>query len=361
MNPSLTRRHLLYLLGFMVICLLLNFGADLLSDAVQGKWDEPDMVSKNLEEFGVFVLMNLVMLPVMVLLAWGVARRMLLPLRQIAETAQEICCGRLNARVETPRSDDELGQLATQLNLAFDRYDAVVDRQRRFTSNAAHQLRTPLASLRSAGEVALQRDRGASEYRETIEEMLEQTVGLSRLVEQLMELAALEQENRDLPMADLDLRAVATKVAEDYLPVCEERAIALTHEFDDPLSMRGNEVLLEQMVANLVDNAVRHAPRQGRVGLSGGRGPHGKLRLVVSDDGPGIPPEERSGVFQRFEQAGHPGPGRGRHGLGLSIVREIARVHQGSVLVEESPWGGASFVVSLPVEPENEANPANVE
>jgi two-component system sensor histidine kinase TctE len=232
------------------------------------------------------------------------------------------------------------------LNLAFERYHGVVAQMQRFNSNAAHQLRTPLAALRTGGEVALQRARTAGEYREVIATMLERTAVMSRLVEQLLELAALEARPGREAFSEFVAAPHLRRVVDDFAVLVEQRRITLTLDLDPAIRVRGDAVLLEQVAANILDNALRFTPEGGVIAVHLQAWDEQNVALWIEDSGPGIPEAERQAVFERFEQGRR--PDTTHTGLGLAIVAEIARVHGGSVFATAACLGGARVGVALP-------------
>lgn len=287
------------------------------------------------------------LLPFLLIPAWWISRRMLTPIHAISDTAQRIGRGSFDERIDTTlMPDDETLALARCINGAFDRYRDAVDRLDRFIGDAAHQLRTPLAAVRTAGEVAAAQSRTPEEYRESLGDILESLARLSRLVEQMLMLARLRSDELLRHFAPVDLADVVRRTCETYALVCEDRGVCLSlHVPDSACTMTGNQDLLQEMLGNLVDNATKHTPDGGRIDVSVREGSDAH-RLTVKDTGPGISPEEIERVFSRFQRgkAGNPSG----TGLGLALVVEIARAHGGQVAVErESDWG-AVFVVRLP-------------
>ena len=162
----------------------------------------------------------------------------------------------------------------------------------------------------------------------------------------MLELPRLEQPEAVERFGQVEMVQVVGKVLDDFSPLCEEKGITCTLDAPPSLPCLGNDVLLEQMLANLVENALRFTPRQGRivVRLAAARPNH--VVLAIVDSGPGVPPAERAQVFNRFERGDHPQPGH--HGLGLAIVQEIVRLHSGRIQLTDGDLGGACFTITLP-------------
>jgi signal transduction histidine kinase len=213
--------------------------------------------------------------------------------------------------------------------------------QRRFMADASHELRTPVAILQGELDVTLSRgDRSADEYRASMEVMRKTARRLTRIVRDLFLLARGDAKQYPLNDGRFYLDEVIAQTVRTFRTVASERGIALSEEHESGLMMSGDEDLIERMAGNLIDNAIRHA--RGRVLVRCGVS-RGEYRIEVSDDGPGIAPELRERIFERFFR-GEPS----RSGLGLPIARWIAEAHGGRVWLEQSDQSGSAFSVSLP-------------
>jgi signal transduction histidine kinase len=283
-----------------------------------------------------------VLLVVVALLTWLVVGRALRPVDTIRREVDAIGPAELDRRVAEPPTDDEVGRLARTMNRMLARLDGAARAQRRFVSDASHELRSPLASIRQHAEVARAHpDRlGDGELADVVltegarlQDLVEQLLLLTRLDEGALALARRPVDLDDLVLADARRLKDAGAVAVDTAGVTATR-------YDS------DERMLARLTRNLADNAARHA--SSRVALAVRRDGD-RVELTVDDDGAGIPAGERERVFERFMRLDE---GRARDaggsGLGLAIVAEIARAHGGSVRVTDSPLGGARFTVSLP-------------
>lgn len=276
-----------------------------------------------------------------------VTRSSLRPVAEILESARRLGGERLDQRIPVRGTGDEFDQIAEVMNEALARIESAVVALRRYSLDAAHQLRTPLTVLRSRIEVALRSEAERADPEHLLEELLEDVVQLGEMVDAMLSLArsagGLEPEQRQ-PVA---LEPVLEAVADFFGPFAEEQGKKLECVMNGRGTVLGDETWLHQLFVNLVDNAVRYtAPGDLiTVELETGAG-HATVR--VRDSGPGIPPAERSTVFERFHRVAPGGPVRGA-GLGLALAREIATVHGGSVWAESTPGGGATFCVRLPL------------
>ena len=272
---------------------------------------------------------------------WVVATRALAPVERIRSEVEQISGDRLDRRVPEPHSRDEIRRLAQTMNEMLGRLEDSRSRQQQFVADASHELRSPLASIRQTAEVARAHP-GALPEGELVDAVLEESARMQRLVEQLLLLTRADEgvvsrATHDVDLDDLAL-AEARRVGRSGLDV-ETTGVAAGR-------VRGDQTALAQVVRNLVDNAARHADEAMSVTVrEGGAG----VELIVEDDGPGIPEDQRRRVFERFVRLDEArARDSGGSGLGLAIVKEIVAAHGGSVAVSSSDLGGARFVVRLP-------------
>lgn len=298
------------------------------------------------EEFLIIVSLGVLMLPVVLALAWDVSRRMLRPVRNMAETAQRISEGTLTERIPVPETADEMSSLAHTLNSAFERFQVAVRRLEQFSSDASHQLRNPLMGLRGSGEIALQRERTPAEYRETIAGMLEEADRLNRVVSQLLAMARLDAARLRADFAPQDAAEIVRRVLDLRRPQASAKNLTLEEKSPGRVPVSVNRTLLMEALANLLDNAIRHSPIGGSITVETRVGPDQAV-LAVLDQGPGIPAERLAALFSRFRRGDHTDP----HGtgIGLSITSEIMHLHQGELSARNRPEGGAEFTLRLPL------------
>ncbi|MEJ3744422.1 HAMP domain-containing sensor histidine kinase [Actinomycetes bacterium KLBMP 9797] len=283
-------------------------------------------------------------------LGWLIAGRLLQPLQRVTETARRIADAPaadrgLHERIALDGPRDEVRELADTFDIMLERLDHSFDGQRRFIANASHELRTPLTLNRALLEVAVHR-RGASvETRQLGETLLEINGRHERLIDGLLLLARSERvltEHSYVDLADV-VEHVAAQLPAGKVTVLTDAAEAPT---------TGNPVLLERLVQNLVENAVRYnVPDDGWVGVRTGSTPDGAVELVVSNTGPVVPRYEIPDLFEPFRRLGEERtaaavPGAG---LGLSIVRAVARAHGGDVRADPRDGGGLTVTVTLPL------------
>jgi len=265
--------------------------------------------------------------------------------QKIAEVAQRVAAGDLAARVQPHSGDHELAKLGRNIDEMIGRLEVLVESQQRFIALAAHELRMPLTTLYGELALALRRSRDAESYRTTIGEALDSTRKLKQLADDLLTLARIGAERMGKSVASI--RDVVQAAESQVLAQAKERGIELTITGDDR-AVVGDAGDLERLVRNLLENAVRHSPQGSRVAIE--IATHAdRVSVAVSDEGPGILPEEREKIFEPFYR-GHGDAERSSDGagLGLAIVRQIARAHGADVaLVPTANGKGARFEVSL--------------
>jgi signal transduction histidine kinase len=289
-----------------------------------------------------------------VLAGWLVAGRMLRPVRTITRTARRISSTSLHERLALDGPEDELKELGDTLDDLFGRLGAAFEAQRRFVANASHELRTPLTRERTLIQVALGDPSTSDIWRSTGHELLASNREQETLIEALLTLASSEgglDRRERIDLAEI-CRAVLARPGRDSarLGVRVETAIS-------PAPLEGDPVLLERLVANLVDNANRHNLAGGRVHISTDRAQRGAV-LTVTNSGPLIPPDQIDRLFQPFQRLEPRRTHRKNgHGLGLSIVRAIATAHQASVTAHPLPQGGLCITVAFPQPAKPNAEP----
>lgn len=274
-----------------------------------------------------------VALPLLAVLIWLAIRVGLRPLTGLAREVSVRTSEHLEP-VTAPDLPLEVRPLVDQLNGLLNRIEQSLARERRFTADAAHELRTPIAAIKAQAQVARSAT-GDAERARALDNVVRGTDRAARLVEQLLTLARLEGEARG-SFEPCVLLEIARDAVAELAPAMIEHGIAVEVDGDATASVRAMRALLHVLVRNLLDNAARHAQGAEHVRVSVER--LGDIvELQVSDDGPGIAPGERARVFERFHRL--PDAGEGGSGLGLSIVQHIAELHGGTVALEEAPGG----------------------
>ena len=278
---------------------------------------------------------------------WWVATRAIRPIEDISATAVKIAAGDLSQRISAADTDNELGRLAAVLNSTFARLEAAFAQQQQFTSDAAHELRTPITVMLTQTQTALNRERGAAEYRATVEACQRAAQRMRKLMESLLELARLEAGQETLQRVPFDLSKTVGDCVEFVRPLAETRRLEI-HCAVPALPCVGDAERMSQVVTNLLGNALEYNQQFGEVRITGER-QSGTVILRVSNSGPGIAAEDLPRIFERFYRADKARSGSGGHtGLGLAISKAIVEAHGGSLEAASQPGAGATFTVRLP-------------
>jgi heavy metal sensor kinase len=278
---------------------------------------------------------------------WFLARQSLAPVAAMAERARKIGVENLSGRLPVANPRDELGQLAETFNDLLGRLEASLTQQRQFMADASHELRTPVATSRTAASVALQQPhRDENEYRETLAIVEQQTVRLSRVVDDMFTLARADAGNYPVRRTPMYLDEVVDDVVRAARVLATTKEVAIDLATTRSAAFTGDEDLVRRLVVNLLDNAVRHGPAGSTVKIDLQRTREGYV-ISITDQGPGIPAEIQERIFERFYR-GDTARARGERpdggaGLGLALARWIANVHDGDVTLESSSAPGTTF------------------
>jgi signal transduction histidine kinase len=277
-----------------------------------------------------------------------VSRGILSRIDAVTAAARSIMSGNLSNRIPTSGSADEFDRLGASLNAMLDRIEELMLGLKQVSDNIAHDLKTPLHRLRTRAETALRSETSPEKLREALTAIIEESDSLIHTFDALLSIARLEAGSRSETFGAFDLCEVVRDVCELYEPLAEEKGLAFRVDCLPNLVIQGEKQLVGQAVANLLDNAIKYAGEDrslegtpeadaGVVSI-GVRNGDASAEIVVADRGPGIPPEDRERVLQRFTrlQASRSIPGSG---LGLSLVSAVARLHSGAVILEDNAPG----------------------
>jgi heavy metal sensor kinase len=302
------------------------------------------------------VLVVLVLgLPVVVVLAgiggYVLARRALMPIDHLASEARRITADRLHERLSVPNQHDEIGRLAAVINDAFARLESSFDQLRRFTADASHELRTPLSVIRGIGEAGLGETRTPAEYKEAMGSMLEEVDRLTNLVDTLLRLSHGDAGTVRLTRSAVDLGQLTREVVSSLGILAEERGQRLTIDVTEGMSVTADRLVLREAITNVIDNAIKYSPRGASIDIHA----HAdgiRARLNITDEGPGIAPEDRERIFDRFFRLDEArSRDSGGAGLGLAIAKWAVEVNGGRISAEGGAHGGSVFHIELPIAP----------
>ena len=280
---------------------------------------------------------------------YALAWHALAPVDRMSAAAEEITATSLNRRLEAPEANDELGRLARTLNGMIARIERSFSDIQRFTADAAHELRTPLSVMRTEAEVALRSPRSPEEYRDVLGVMLEEIERLTHLSEQLLLLCRFDAGDSLACREPVAIGRVMREVADQLRAVAEPKGVCVSVAASDENDLAiGDASQLRRLLSNLLDNAIKYTPSDGRVTARVER-QGGQLRVIVEDTGIGIPADHLSRVCERFYRVD---PSRDQAiegaGLGLSICRAIAKAHGGELLITSQAGCGTTCTLILP-------------
>ncbi|WP_454743208.1 ATP-binding protein [Cupriavidus necator] len=274
-----------------------------------------------------------------------VRRKLLAKVHDINQAASAIMQGKLTHRLPAYGGESELNTLVETENRMLDQIEHLVEGIRNVSNAIAHDLRTPLAELRSRlEELSVTRPRPEQTFAE-IDSAIADVDRVMGIFNALLRLAEIDSGTRRSGFVEVDASAVAGEAAEFYQPVAELQGVALSFASSGPLALSGDPLLLAQAVGNLIDNALKYAPNNGTITVEASRRADGAVVIAVSDDGPGIPDEEKHKVLERFYRgdASRSTPGVG---LGLSLVAAVAKLHGGALeLTDNHPGLRATLVL----------------
>lgn len=269
------------------------------------------------------------------------------PVAALSAAAEGISVENLSERLPIPPADDEIARLTVVLNGAFDRMRASYEAAARFSADASHQLKTPVAVLRAGLEYARDLENLEPAARLEIESLLHQVRRLSGLIEDLLLLAQTDARRLRLDSQLFDFAHLAASGLDDLQTLADE-SITIEHDIRGPLEVCADPAHASMVVQNLIENAAKYTPAGGTArvaAVADGR----LMRFSVANTGPSLPEVDREGIFERFRRGSLVGEGQSGQGLGLNIARELARAHGGDLVLQRSDGEWTEFVFTLPL------------
>ena len=281
-----------------------------------------------------------------------VTRSTLEPIRQLIAAVRGIIrTGRIEARVPVRPEKDAINELSVLFNEMLDRITTLIRGMEHALDNVAHDLRTPMTRLRGVAERALQSD-DVQVHREALVTSLEESERILAMLDTLMDISEAETGTMRLDVTDVPVQTIVSDVVELYENIAEDKHIEVSMEVESGLSVPADARRLRQVLANLLDNAIKYTPSGGRVSITARRD-EGMVRLDIADTGVGIPAHDLPQIWDRLYRGDQSRAERGL-GLGLSLVRAIVAAHRGTVDVAAEPGRGTTFTVKLPADRESE-------
>ncbi len=292
----------------------------------------------------IFVPLMAVMVIIAAFFGWLLAKRALRGVEEVTETAIEISEGALDKRVPHKVRGEEIERLATTFNYMLDRINVLIKEMREITDNIAHDLRSPLARIRGAAEMALANS-ASDEHRTFAANVIEDCDRLIGIINTMLDIAEAESGAAEIILEEVDIARVTRRACELFQAIAEEHSIRITTELPDSCVVYGEPRKLQRMVANLLDNALKYTPPEGTVTVSVNAN-NGQVAISISDTGVGISEDDLPHIFKRFYRCDI-SRAQGGTGLGLSLVQAIVHSHGGSVNATSHLGKGSTFTVTL--------------
>lgn len=306
--------------------------------------------TKSLAQFKEIIYFTVLLLPPLFLLAavlgYILSDRVLSPLRKIEGTMNYIAEGTdLKARIDVGRNNDEIGRLGKVFNSMLDRLERSFEAERRFTSDASHELRTPTSVILAQIDYTLEKERVSDDYVEALEVIKKQGERMSALIRDMLEVTRLDQNGENYLFEDIDFSELVDDTV-DQMRLIGTKGVIIICETEKNLHLNGNRMLLVRLLQNLISNADRYGKENGTTCVSL-KDEQGRIILSVADNGIGIAKNEQEKIFDRFYRGDMSRTQQGT-GLGLSIVQRIAEIHSAIIQVESELDKGSKFYISFP-------------
>lgn len=298
----------------------------------------------------------IIAIPICLAIAGGggifLARRVLKPVDTMAQAALEIEESDLGRRIDI-KTKDELGKLALALNQMIDRLEKAFVRQKEFTSDASHELRAPLAIIQAESTLALNKDRAAADYRQSLETISQEVEHMAKIIDQLLVLARSDAGKEQLSFEEVDLSRLLHDLTSDIDILCHDKGVSLALNAGAKAVINGDVGKLKELFLNIIDNAIRYTPHGGTISVSLSK--EGQTALIaINDTGIGIPSEHIPNIFDRFYRVDKArSRAEGGSGLGLAICKQIVEAHGGGISVESRAGQGSTFSIRLPLQSDN--------
>jgi heavy metal sensor kinase len=295
----------------------------------------------------IFVITTSFLFLLAVFLGWFMARRALSGVAVITQTARQISGGDLDKRVSVKARGDEIDQLGTTFNQMLDQIQTLLKGMKEMSENIAHDLKSPVTRIRGIAEVNLTTEASVDEYEHMAASIIEECDRLLDMINTMLIISRTEAGLSDLRPVEMDMAMLISDACELFHPMAEEKNVTLTCDMPEKCSIRGDLRMLQRMIANILDNAIKYTEGGGAIHLAVKIQDDGPVVISVKDTGVGITEADLPHIFERFYRC-DPSRSESGTGLGLSLARTIARAHGGDITVESTPGQGSILTVVLP-------------
>ncbi|GAA3928856.1 sensor histidine kinase [Litoribacillus peritrichatus] len=302
--------------------------------------------------FWVSAIIFCLIIPVASLIGWFMAKKAVKGIKEVSKAAMNIKNGALDSRVDIPSQGDEIDELANTFNAMAERIRKLITEMREMTDNIAHDLRSPLGRIRAISEVTLSGQASGEVCQKAASDTLEECDRLLQMINMTLDVAEAEANVSTYKNDRINLSKLTEDACELFEPLADEKQIQLTTELEEGCHIEGNKHNIQRMLTNLIDNALKYTPEQGKISVKL-ENQFPQTIITVADTGIGIPEEERPRIFDRFYRCDQSRSKEGC-GLGLSFSRAVARAHGGDLTLEQAPQLSSIFKVRLnnqPVQP----------
>ena len=300
----------------------------------------------------VFITTMVILFGLAVVVGWFMARRALVGVETVTRTARRISEGSLEKRVPVKKRADEIDQLALTFNQMLDRIETLVTGIKEMSDNIAHDLKSPITRIRGIAEVSLTADASLQEYESMAAGTIEECDRLLDMINTMLIISRTEAGVTQLDCQKLDITRLVRDACDIFQSPAEDKGLAMVCSLPEDISINGDMRLIQRMVANLLDNAIKYTPANGRIDVSVAAGEDRLVQIAIRDNGMGIGAKDREHIFERFYRC-DPSRSQAGTGLGLSFARAVARAHGGEIKVDSTLGEGSKFTVRLPENPPN--------
>ena len=295
----------------------------------------------------IFISTMAILFFVAAVVGWFLARRALAGVEMVTQTARHISSGSLEERVPVNKREDEIDRLAITFNQMLDRIQTLVTEIKEMSDNIAHDLKSPITRIRGISEITLTTGASLNEYEKMAASTIEECDRLLDMINTMLVISKTEAGVSRLEKNEIDISSVIRDACELFQSAAEDKGLTLVCHADRNFKVYGDRRLIQRMIANLLDNAIKYTPSDGRVDVSIHADRNQRVEIVVTDTGIGISEEDLAHIFERFYRC-DPSRSQAGTGLGLSFARTVARAHGGDIAaVSSTPGPGSTFSVTL--------------